>query len=157
MFSKLPNRGHTQQIPARKAPAKVAKIIYDIEDGWQLLKSKKGLFKKLVVLASLSFLTQFFISYIEFRAIGADVGLVSLALYTALVVVSLLVSFTPGAIGIRETMLIIVSATIGITNEQILQVAVIDRGVTFILLFVLFLLTRSGKLKKSLTSREGIV
>lgn len=123
------------------------KILIDIEQGWHLIQNNKLLIRRLGLLAALAFVAEFFTAYIEFRAIGVSLSLPALGLYTVLVSVSLLISFTPAAIGIRETMLLLVSSTLGVTNQQILQVALIDRGVTFGLLFLLFMLTRSKRVK----------
>ena len=76
-------------------------------------------------------------------------------LYAAFTVVGMLVSFTPGAIGIRESMLFLIGKTMGITNVEILQVAVLDRGTSFLYMGLLFLLTRNNKTKKLLASEKS--
>lgn len=154
-FSKLPESGRL--INQRKNPKLIKRMVgtlYKIEDGWKTIKHKSKLISRLVLLATLSFLTQFFISYVEFNALQIDYNIQTLILYTAFMVVSLLISITPGAIGIRETLLFIFASTMALTNEQIIQLAVIDRGVTFILLLALFLVTRSNKLKELMIGRK---
>lgn len=154
MFARLPKRTRFKKMESRKLGKRIVNILFEIEEGWRILLKKSNLFIKLAGLAALSFSAHYLISYVEFRAIGADISLAALGLYAAILAISLLVSFTPGAIGIREAMLLVVAGTLGVTNEQILQVAIIDRGVNFLLLFLLFLLTRSKRVKKTLTSRE---
>ena len=154
VFGRLPNEAKIKGLFKKGLANRLVNFLYEIEKGWQLLIKNHRLTRRLIMLAILSFITQLFITFVEFRAINTELSLAALSLYTALVVVSLLISFTPGAIGIREAILILAGSIIGITNEQILQVAVIDRGVTFGLLFVLFLLTRSKKVKKALTPDE---
>jgi glycosyltransferase 2 family protein len=154
MVIKLPSKERFRKYETNKVLSKILKIIFDIEYGWQTLIRNKKLLLRLFFLAILSYGASFFISFIEFKAIGVPIGIAVLGLYTAIVAISLLVSLTPGSIGIREGLLILVSVTLGVSNDQILQVAVIDRGVMFILLFLMFIVTRSNKLKKLLTARD---
>jgi uncharacterized protein (TIRG00374 family) len=136
---------------------KVIEIIYSIEDGWRTIARNKILVLRLMGLALFSYLATFAITLIEFQATGISISIPSAGLYSVLITVSMLVSFTPGAIGIREAMLLAVTATLGVTEYQVLQVAVLDRAVTFGLLLVMFMLTRSGRLKKQLTSKDIIL
>jgi uncharacterized protein (TIRG00374 family) len=133
------------------------KVLKDIEEGWKVILHDKKLLLKLFFVSVLSFAGSFFAAYVEFSILNIETSLPALGLYTTLVTASLLLSITPGAIGIRETMLLIVSTTIGISGAQIIQIAIIDRGVHFLLLLALFILTRNSKLKKSLTTKEGVV
>ena len=50
----------------------------------------------------------------------------------------LLVSLTPASLGIREGIFSITSDILGINNEEIMQLALLDRGVSVINLVVLF-------------------
>lgn len=154
ILKKMPGEKFLKRRFKKGLIATAINVLFDIENGWRILIRNKDLTKKLVFLAVLSFVTQLFISFIEFRAIGVSLSMAALVLYTSLVVVSLLISFTPGAIGIREAILLVFGSVMGVTNEQIIQVAVIDRGATFGLLFVLFILSRSRNVKKTLTSKE---
>ncbi|MBI4034523.1 flippase-like domain-containing protein [Candidatus Saccharibacteria bacterium] len=153
MIVRLPQRQKLHRLDKALA-GKIIKIIYDVEHGWLLLLRNRRMLVKMFSLAILSYIASFFISLVEFRALDINIGLAALGLYTAVVVISILVSLTPGAIGIREAMLFLVASTIGVSNTQILQVAVIDRGVLFVLLLGLFAITRSRRLKKKFTARE---
>jgi uncharacterized membrane protein YbhN (UPF0104 family) len=61
-------------------------------------------------------------------------------MYTCLSGVSLLISLTPGSLGIREAVFLMTSQSLGIDETQIMQLAVLDRGIMFFLLFILLLL-----------------
>jgi uncharacterized membrane protein YbhN (UPF0104 family) len=52
----------------------------------------------------------------------------------------LLISITPGSLGIREAVFLISSQSIGLDQDQILQLAVVDRGSLFVLLFILMII-----------------
>lgn len=154
---RLPSGGKLQFFERHKAGRFFIKVMKEIEDGWQVILSDKDLILKLFLVSVLSFAGSYFASYVEFHILNIPTSFAALGLYTTLVTASLLLSLTPGAIGIREAMLLVVSTTIGISGGQIIQIAIIDRGVHFILLFALFILTRNSKLKRSLTSKEGVV
>jgi uncharacterized membrane protein YbhN (UPF0104 family) len=60
-------------------------------------------------------------------------------LYSSLSGASLLISLTPGSLGIREGVFLITSQSIGLVEEQILQLAIVDRGIMFILLVIMMI------------------
>lgn len=117
--------------------------------GWGQIKSDKRLFYRLNRLTVYGFLILYVITYVEFRAIGADPSIASISLYVTLSALSLLVSVTPSAIGIREAIFIFTSALIGLNTDQILALAVIDRAATFVVLFVGYLILKSHGVYKT--------
>jgi uncharacterized membrane protein YbhN (UPF0104 family) len=153
-FFRLPQSARIANPRLPKAVQRILTYLVDIEGGWRRLLAMPVLLVKLVALAVLSVAAQFLIAFVSFDSIGADISWASLAVYVSIVMISLLVAVTPGAIGIREAMLLMVSETLGVTGGEIIQVAVIDRGVTFAVLLVLFLATRSTRLRLKLTSGD---
>lgn len=133
---------------------KVIRLIYEAYDGWLLLKNHPNLMYRLGAVASGVFIVSLTASFIEFSVFDIEISLASLGLYTSLSVVSILFAITPGAIGIRETLLIFASDAMGITNEQVIQVAILDRAITYITLFVLGAITRSASKKLKLQDQE---
>ncbi len=154
LFIKLPNKKRLEWFSSKKYLKTIVNIFYEIEEGWHTILKNKKLLARMVFLALASYSVQFFIAFLEFQAIGVSVSPAALGLYTTIVAISLLISVTPGAIGIRETLLIIVGTTLLVSTDQILQVAVIDRGINFLLLALLFLLTRSTRIKRLFTKEE---
>lgn len=148
-FVRLPKKSRWDRFKNKYVKYLVT-VVYDIEEGWHILIKNKALMVKLMLLGFSGFAITFFLTLVEFNAINVHVSLPALGLYTSLVTVSMLLSFTPGAIGIRETILIFVSVTLGVTNAQILQVAVIDRGVNFVVLLMLFAVIRIPAMKRRL-------
>jgi uncharacterized membrane protein YbhN (UPF0104 family) len=57
----------------------------------------------------------------------------------------LLISLTPGALGIREGIFFLTSDVLGISNEEIMQLALLDRGVTVLTLFFWFVVLSGRK------------
>jgi uncharacterized membrane protein YbhN (UPF0104 family) len=126
---------------------KIISNVYEIESGWRLLKGNNLLIIKLLLLALAGFFTVVLAGFVEFRAIGATISLPGLGLYAAVSTASMLVSFTPGAIGIKESLLLLTSVSMGVTPEQMLQVAIIDRGISFFVLGLLYVMTHFFKPK----------
>jgi uncharacterized protein (TIRG00374 family) len=141
MFMRLPKREVISRYERNRVTKFIATAVYDMESGWRRLIRNRKLVPKLFFLACCGFAITFITGYLEFRAIDASISLAGLGLFTAVSTSSMLVSLTPGAIGIRESLLLLTSSAMGVTSDQILQVAVIDRAVSFAVLGVLYLLT----------------
>lgn len=152
MFARLPKRARLSRFERRRLSKFVITVVYDIETGWRRLVSHRGLVPKLFFLAGCGFAVTFLTGLLEFNAVNASISIAGLGLYTAVSTSSMLVSLTPGAIGIRESLLLVTSSAMGVTTDQILQVAVIDRAVSFAVLGILYLLTHLIKPK----NMEGI-
>jgi uncharacterized membrane protein YbhN (UPF0104 family) len=152
---RLPQRIRSDNPRRSGLTARIVRYLIDIEEGWRRMLAMPQLLVKLVGLAAISIAGQLLIAVVSFSSIGADIAWSALAVYVAIVTISLLVSVTPGALGVREAMLLLVSETLRVTDNEIIQVAVIDRGVTFALLFGLFLTTRSSRLRVRLSAGEG--
>lgn len=156
-FIRLPSHERLKPFEKNKLGRFVGRLLREIEAGWKVILGDKRLLLKLLFVSVLSFAGSFLAAYVEFSILNIETSLPALGLYTTMVTASLLLSITPGAIGVREAMLLIVATTIGISGSQIIQIAVIDRGIHFILLLALFILTRNSKLRKSLITKEAIV
>lgn len=117
----------------------IFKRINLILKGWRLVRENKPLFYKLNRLTAYGFLITYVSTYFQFVAIGAHTSLLAIALYVVLSNLSLLVSITPGAIGIREAIFIFSSSLLGLSVQQIVQLAIIGRGITFLVMFIVFL------------------
>lgn len=157
MIIKPPKLKLSSGLQKNRAVQFISKVLVDINSGREIISRNKNLLSKLFLVSFISMSANFFISYVEFSLLDISISLPALGLYTALVSISLLISLTPGAIGIREGILLVVASTMGITADDIVKVAVIDRGVHFILLAGLFMITRNSRLKKSLTEKEVVV
>lgn len=115
-----------------KVVDKISNVIKSILEGWNIIINDRKLLFSLVFLTIASFITSALIFYFQFRALGIDIEFVNVILYNCLSGVSLLVSLTPGSLGIREGIFSITSGILGINNEEIMQLALLDRGVSVI-------------------------
>ena len=124
---------------------KIKKIITDILNGWNIIISDRKLLLSLILLTFGNFIFMTIIFWIEFLALNIETTLVSVILYNCISGVSLLVSLTPGSLGIREGLFIITSDILGISNSEVLQLALLDRSViviSLVLLFTVFYIVR---------------
>jgi uncharacterized protein (TIRG00374 family) len=120
---------------------KVLKFLNRFIESWDMIVKSKKLLLQLIFVTLGNIVINTVIIYIEFVALDITVKLLDLILYSTLSGVSLLISLTPGSLGIREAVFLISSQSIGLTQEQILQLAIVDRGILFILLFVMMVFT----------------
>jgi uncharacterized membrane protein YbhN (UPF0104 family) len=112
------------------------KRLIQMSEGWGTLKSSPHLLFRLLGNNFLVIFVSILATFIEFYALNISITLPSLMLYSALGTLSLLVSFTPGAIGIKEAIFVFSSSTLMISSTDIIKVAVLDRGVTLLILVV---------------------
>lgn len=119
---------------------RIAKILKNIFDGWNLIVANKRLLFSLMFLTLINFLISTILFLFEFKSLGISSKLINVVLYNCLSGVSLLVSLTPGSLGIREAMFLITSNLLGVTNDQVMQLALLDRGLVVITLVFWFII-----------------
>lgn len=117
--------------------SKVLNLIKNVLEGWNIIVSNRALLLSLIFLTAANFVVSTFLFYFEFKALNIDTSLINIILYNCLSGVSLLVSLTPASLGIREGIFSMTSTILAINNEQIMQLALLDRGVSIISLVVL--------------------
>lgn len=118
------------------------KILY----GWEMLSADNALLVTLVFITLVSFSVMTIIYSVEFSALGIRSNLTTILLYNCLSGVSLLISLTPGSLGIRESIFYFTSDILGLNSEQIMQLALLDRGVSLLTLFFWFIILSLWKL-----------
>jgi uncharacterized protein (TIRG00374 family) len=132
--------------------SKVLKFMSKFMNSWDMIVKEKKHFFNLLLLTLGNIVINGVITYIEFVSIGVNVKIMDVILYTCLSGVSLLISLTPGSLGIREAVFLITSQSIGLSQDQIMQLAVLDRGIMFVLLLIVLVLigifVREFKLKE---------
>lgn len=125
---------------------------------------KKGVFlgfnSSVVSKISLLAIAQLFLGVILFFSelyfIGAHPNLLSSISYTGAANLSIIVSITPGAIGIREAFLVLSQSLHGISSDQIIAANILDRSIYFIFLIVLFFLSSGLHIKQKLNLKKDI-
>jgi uncharacterized protein (TIRG00374 family) len=129
---------------AKNKESLLGKIVGFLErfmSSWDRIIKNKKLLLQLLLVTFGNILFNTVIILVEFVALGIRTNILDLILYSCLSGVSLLVSITPGSLGIREAVFIISSQSLGLSQEQILQLAIVDRGILFVLLFIMMIFT----------------
>jgi len=75
--------------------------------------------------------------YLEFKVFGMDLSISAAIFLAAMGSLSLLISITPGGLGISEAIIVFSASTLGITPIQSLSAALAGRLVSVIVLFIL--------------------
>lgn len=104
--------------------------------GWDLIVKNKRAFLLLILLAFANIFINILVVVSEFLAININGDILDSILYTCISGVSLLISITPGSLGIREAVFLITSGSLGLNSDQVIQLAFLDRGIMFVLLLV---------------------
>ena len=99
-----------------------------------LFRSK--LFIQLMLLAFANVFVNILVIYLQFISIEKVGNILDIILYTCISGVSLLISITPGSLGLREAILLITSKSLGLSEIEVMQLAFLDRGIMFVLLLI---------------------
>ena len=112
---------------------KVAKIF----QGWIKLRNNYVLIRHLIILTLSNLLLWTIMYYLQYRSIGINLSLPQTLLFTTITSSTILVNITPGGIGIREAIQLLFSKFIGISELDVVSVAILDRALLFLALIVL--------------------
>lgn len=135
-------------------PARLVRILNNFTEGWDKVRKDRKLLTKLILLNFATFFIAVVEAYILYKLFVHEFTLTSVFLYTLLGSLTVLINFTPGAIGVKEAVYLFSSSVIAIAPEQILQMAAIDRSATFVLLGSMFIITKALRLEKNVSNNE---
>jgi uncharacterized membrane protein YbhN (UPF0104 family) len=91
-------------------------------------------------------------NFVELQAIGANISIGGLLVYTGTSQFAIVIALTPGAIGIREALLLVVQQQMHLTTQDIVLAATVDRVVYFITLALITPFALAAK--KQLPAKE---
>jgi len=140
---------------ASKLGRKFLEVVSRILNGWKMISGDKNLLITFVLITVVNFLVMTFIYAIEFFALAVESNLLTILLYNCLAGVSLLISFTPGALGIKEGIYFVTSEVLVISREQIMLLALLDRGITVLTLFFWFVVLTLWRYYSNLKSEKS--
>lgn len=138
MFIKLP-QSFIHKVSTGRGKS-VYKPINQVMNGWNKIVSNKRLLVNLIWLIIVNFLLSMIIAKTEITALHFSIGFPQLILFSVLGSLSLFVNITPANLGVKEAIYIFSATVIGFSTSQILLIALIDRGVLFIVLMSLWLI-----------------
>lgn len=128
---------------------KIISLINQIANGWDIIKRDKRLVGKLLLVTLLSFATTCLATSLIAMSLSIDISVPGVVLMSALGSLSFIINITPANFGIKETIYAFSATTIGISAPQALSIALIDRGVLFFIMVLMWLLT-SGIRKRQI-------
>lgn len=114
--------------------------------GWKTVVRDKMLVYKIIALTLVWFALSMFVFYCSARAVGLNIKLWALVLYSALGSLTMLVNITPGSLGIRESIFLFSASVLGMTAPQILSVSIVERGTKAAVLVIGYSLEKIRKL-----------
>ncbi|MDY0097092.1 MAG: lysylphosphatidylglycerol synthase transmembrane domain-containing protein [Candidatus Dojkabacteria bacterium] len=115
---------------------KVISFLEKFLGGWDLIVRNRKLFIQLMLLAFANVFVNILVIYLQFISIEKVGNILDIILYTCISGVSLLISITPGSLGLREAILLITSKSLGLSQIEVMQLAFLDRGIMFVLLLI---------------------
>lgn len=132
---------------------KITRIIASVLDGIDILtKNKKNIFYASINYVGLILFFSLRL-YVAFLALGVDISMLHVALIQSLVALSLVLSVTPGNIGIKEGIIGLIGSSMGYEIEVLMASAALDRA--FALLFTFAFGTIYSKLLIGSKEQDG--
>lgn len=126
-----------------KFVAKTLKYLQNMTAGWNKIVRDRTLLLHLSTLVSIQLGLTIAIGWLEFSSLNISIGFPELLLFSVLGSLSIFVSLTPANLGVKEGIYLLTAGVIGITTPQIVSIALVDRGILFGTLFLLWVFTRS--------------
>lgn len=122
--------------------------------GQQFLKHPVQV-SKISLMTVLQVATMAIIFFLELKVVNPHIAFSQALIYTGAANLALFVSLTPGAIGIRESFLLFSTSLHHISTRNIIAASIIDRGVYFLFLGLLFVGTTSFHAGERLQKRAN--
>lgn len=115
--------------------------------GWNRLTQNRKVIFQLILLTLINSLIGIVLFYVEFNALEVETDFVTTIIFSSISSVSLLLSITPGSIGIREGILILFQGTLALEKNEILASAIIDRGTYFFVMLIAATIVKASNIK----------
>lgn len=128
--------------------------IYRAINGWSKIVSNKKLMVKLLILTCVNLALTAFIYWAIIQSIGLSIKLPALLLFSVLGSLSIFVNITPANLGIKEAIYIFSATILGFSVGEMILIALVDRGVQFTVLLVLWLFVTTTRAKAKVLSND---
>ena len=112
---------------------KIAKIL----NGRYLIRKDRGLLFFITIISIFQLLLSSLMLYLQFYVFGIEIDFVKTLFLSSIGLLGLIISITPAGLGIQEAVAVFSASTIGISPVESLSVALLGRGVSVVVLFVL--------------------
>lgn len=126
--------------------SKVFRIIITISQGWNKIISDRVLVWKLLGLILLNTAISVASMMLIMMSLGFHFTFPAVLLFSALGSLSTFINITPANLGVKEAVYLASASVLSFSTEQILSIALVERGVLFFVITILWILVgRSGK------------
>lgn len=129
---------------------KLLELFSRISEGWSDITSDRMLMLKLVLLTLVTLAMSMTMTGLIIASLHLSTSFAAIMLYSVLGSLSLFINITPGNIGIKEGILLFSAGVMGFSIDQIILIAIVERGIIFITLLYLWLFSERMKSKLSL-------
>ncbi|HVX58693.1 MAG TPA: lysylphosphatidylglycerol synthase transmembrane domain-containing protein [Candidatus Saccharimonadales bacterium] len=120
------------------AVRKFVRQLARVTEGWNHIVSHRLLMLQLIGLTTTNLILTMGITLTIIHSLHFNIALAPLLLFSVLGSLSLFINVTPANLGIKEAIYLFSSHVLGFSTSQILSIALVDRGVMFILLALLW-------------------
>lgn len=121
---------------------RLCKVLNSMTQGWQVVARNRSVLKGLVALSVGQLAITIGIIYLQVLALGLSVSFAGLIFLAVLAALSVFISITPANIGIKEAVYLLSASIVGLSSGDILSIAIVDRGVLFATLGLLWICMR---------------
>jgi uncharacterized protein (TIRG00374 family) len=124
-----------------------------VANGWDIIKKDRALLFKLLLVTLGNFVITVSITKLIAISLSIQVGFWGLILMSVVGSLSFIVNITPANLGVKEALYVFSATTIGLSTPEVLSIALIDRGVLFFVMVIMWAVT--SRLRKN--ELKGIV
>jgi len=114
----------------------VNKLI-NVINGWHLIKSNRKIIAITSLISLINVAIMLFTIFLEFRVFGISISLLSALFLSIMSTLSLFVSITPGALGIKEAIVAFTAVVINVPISQALTISFLDRVISLMIILIL--------------------
>ena len=126
--------------------------VYRVINGWSRIASNKELILKLLGLTCANLALTVVIYWAVIHSVGLNATLPALLLLSVLGSLSIFVNITPANLGVKEAIYIFSAGVLGFSVGEMVLIALVDRGVQFTVLLILWLFASRVQAKEKLLS-----
>lgn len=109
----------------------------NVINGWHLIKSNKKTLMVTVLISAGNVLIMVLTMFLEFKVFGVEMSLLSALFLSIVSTLGLFISITPGALGIKEAIVVFTAAVVNVPAPQMLAVSILDRIIGLAIIFIL--------------------
>jgi uncharacterized protein (TIRG00374 family) len=109
----------------------------NVLNGWHLIKSNKKMIAVIGLISVINVGIIVLMMFLEFRVFGLEIPLLSALFLSIVSTLGLFISITPGALGIKEAIIVFTATVINIPVSQALTVSILDRVVGLVIIAIL--------------------